>query len=322
MLLSVKNLLPALPLLSLLFSCSSTEVTDDLNPPSPSNIISLSLSAPEIKTRAGSDHMLRFTAHLLKGDLDHDSNTPTVAKKQMIEGTEGNTLVFEGVEQGTYTITLFADYIPTNTPKNAAGEYTDVYYKTDNFNQIDIKATGSDMINNDNYDCFGEYVVIKKEAAEKHEVVALKRLVAKVRFVANQSVPDDLKINISQFSTLKSYKMDSHRGGDIHNATTTGWEVTPSDPDKNELFFFYTFASSPAAAVDYGKSLGELKFTATSGTLDPLKTEIGSGEIEVKSNYITTVKGDFIPQQPDDPTTRTDRILLDLSTITGWENAN
>ncbi|MDE6298979.1 MAG: hypothetical protein K2M10_04975 [Muribaculaceae bacterium] len=320
MLFPVKNLLPALPLLLSLFSCSSTEVTDSLNPAPESSSISITLSAPEIKSRAGSDHMLRYTAHLIKGDIDHDSNTTVVEKKQMIEGTDGNTLTFEGVDEGTYSITLFADYIPTNTTKKENGEYDDVYYKTDVYNQIDIKTTGSGMINNDNYDCFGEYVVIKKEAAEKHEAVALKRLVAKVRFVANQSIPDDLKLTISKYSVNKSYDLTSRRAADFHEAGTTGWEITPSDPDNNELFYFYTFASSPSAAGEDGKSLRAFTFKAETGDLNPLTTEIESGEIEVKGNYITTVKGDFIPVKPDDPVTRTDRIILDLSTITGWGN--
>ncbi|MDE5975659.1 MAG: hypothetical protein K2G69_03830, partial [Muribaculaceae bacterium] len=83
---------------------------------------------------------------------------------------------------------------------------------------------------------------------------------------------------------------------------------------------FYTFASSPSAAGKDGKSLRAFTFKAETGDLNPLTTEIESGKIEVKGNYITTVKGDFIPVKPDDPVTRTDRIILDLSTITGWGN--
>ena len=306
-------------------SCTSTELLDNMGDTDyKPDVISISLSAPRVETRADATHKLRYTARLFKGNTETGS-IQFVQKKQMLEGESSTVLVFEGVEEGTYTITLFADYVPSSTVADENGEYPDHYYDTSQNEDIEMKEFGKEFINNDHYDCFGKYIVVKKEAEEKRETVALPRIVAKVRLVGKESsIPvTPAKVNITRFSTLLSYKLTSGFASSIYrypqgDVPGGNWEITPSANTDNELFYFYTFAATPSINNGKAQTLGYLSFSVEADELDPVATDINSGEIQVRPNYITTVNGDFIPALPEDPETRTDRIILDLSSLGGW----
>ncbi|MDE6578874.1 MAG: hypothetical protein K2K58_11975 [Muribaculaceae bacterium] len=307
---------------SLFAGCSQTDIIGSKDSPNLNgDVISLTLSAPEIQTRADASHKLRYTAKLLKGNVDK-GDIELVQKKQIIEGAT-NTLVFEGVEEGVYTITLFADYIPIATQPDADGVYPDVYYDTSATEDIEMKSVGKTIINNDNYDCFGTYIVLTKEAEEKRESISLPRIVSKIRLTEKEPVGAETptKVSITNFSTFMSYKLTTGTASNPYNSVYKvdggKWDVSPSDAASKELFYFYSFSTS-----NYKDALGQLIFSVEADGLTPVETAIAGGDIEIRPNYQITVKGNFIPRKPEDPLTRTDRILIDVSTISDWKNSD
>lgn len=324
-----KNLPPAAIAVSLFLcqGCTSTELVEiPGEQPAKPDVISISLSAPHLETRADATHRLRYTARLFSGNTE-TGHIEFIKKKQMLEGESSTVLVFDGVEEGTYTITLFADYVPANSEPDDNGEYPDYYYDTSGYEDIVMKDAGKEFLNNDHYDCFGKYIIVKKEAEEKRETVALPRIVAKVRMIGNETSSGETPtaVSVTKFSTLLSYKLTSGRASEIYRYPTgevpgNKWDLTPSLTAPNELFYFYTFAASPSLNNGKAQTLGYLSFSVEADGLDPVNTDINSGEIQVRPNYVSTVKGNFIPSTPDDPDTRTDRIILDLSSIAGWNN--
>lgn len=304
-------------------SCSSTEIIEPAGSgPEAAKCITLSLSAPAAATRASADHKLRYTASLY-ANTNGSGKFTFLQKKQAIDNA-GSTIVFEGVDEGKYTIILFADYIPSAATPDEKGAYPDNYYDTSANDDIKLKNVSIDMLNNDNYDCFAAAVVLTKEAEERHETVTLTRAAAKVRMVAEkQSEAEITGLSIKKFSTNLYYKISSGNASEPFNYPTSQlskpWQAVPSDPQNGELFYFYTFA--PGASQNNGKGTGLMYFTFTTEAegCEPVTTEIVSGKVIVKQNYITTVKGDFLPQLPDDPATRSDRIIVDLSADTAWK---
>lgn len=313
----IRQLFASIPLL-LLASCAQTDVIDSGLDSGFS--LTITLSAPQASTRADNSHMLRYTARLFKGSTPDAGKI--VDKKQLIEDGSTSTLTFEGVEEGDYCVLVFADYIPADATPSADGIYPDNYYDTSKAEDVALKNVSSDLINNENLDCFAACEKIVKEKEEKRVPVTLKRAVAKVRVVSASEKQDEVEnILISKFSILKEYKVTT-KSASAYNAfpnctLSKPWEVTPSDLDSNELFFYYTFATDPQEARN-GTNLVGLAFTVNSATLDPVSFDIPTENLIVKSNWITTLRGDFLPALPEDPSTRSDKIILDLTPDPSW----
>lgn len=316
---NIRQVLPVLAL-GMLSGCSSTEVIDNPHSPSPSDVISLSLLVPQSATRADASHTLRYNAVLFKKN-ERSGEFEAVQRKQMLEGSDGSTLVFENVETGSYAINLFADYIPVGSAPDESGLYPDCYYDTSGNDDIKMKAFGSEIVNNDHFDCFANYVTLEKGEEEVHKSISLPRATAKVRVVST-TLPQggDVAVEITKLSPLMNYKIKTTTASDPYNYPTAEvnggkWNVTPSDISSGEIFYFYTLASGNGRE----EGLSPLAFTTTADGLDPLPTEYNSGRIKVRQNYITTLTGGFIATPPEDPETRIDRIVLDLFPGTGWK---
>lgn len=316
---NIKQIIPLLAF-GIMCGCSSTEVIDDpRSTGGPSDVISLSLLVPKATTRADGTHTLRYNAVLFKKN-DKSGEFEAVQRKQMLEGSDGSTLVFEDVETGSYAINLFADYIPVGSAADENGFYPDCYYDTSGTDDIKMKAFGSEIVNNDHFDCFATYVTLEKEEEELHQSISLPRATAKVRVISTtlpQSGP--MVVEITKLSPLMSYKIKTTTASDPYNYPTAEvdggkWSVTPSDITSGEIFYFYTLASGK----NREEGLSPLAFTIAADDLDPLSTEFNSGKIKVRQNYITTLSGAFVATPPADPSTRTDRIVLDLFPESDW----
>ncbi len=315
------NTLSVLSVVALIFSgCASTSTVDAPDSPeTPSDVISFTLNAPTISTRADATHTLRYTARLFKQN-DKSGEFEFLQKKQILEGSSTSTLVFEGVETGEYAIYIFADYVPAGTQALADGSYPDFYYDTTQTQEVSMRTFGPEIINNDHYDCFAKYITLTKNEEEVHSVISLPRVVAKVR-VIEESVTDGRaasSISLTQFPIFTHYKIKNATPSEpynypLGNVTEGKWDLTPPPAGQNELFYFYTFAP-----YNRTETLSYLAFTVSADGLSDVNTNIQSGKIEVRQNYITTLKGSFIPLPQEDPGTRTDRILLDLSALTDW----
>lgn len=317
------NTLSVLSVVALLFSgCASTSTIDaPESPANPSDVISFTLNAPTIGTRADATHTLRYTARLFKQNIK-SGDFEFQQKKQILEGSSASTLVFEGVEKGEYAIYIFADYVPAGTQPLADGSYPDFYYDTTQTQEISMKTFGPEIINNDHYDCFAKYITLTKNEEEVNSKISLPRVVAKVR-VVEENVTDGRapsSISLTQFPIFTHYKIKNATPSEPYNypegnVTEGKWDLTPPPAGQNELFFFYTFAPYNGT-----QTLSYLAFTVSSDGLSDVNTNIKSGEIKVRQNYITTLKGTYIPIPTENPETRTDRIILDLSAIPNWDS--
>lgn len=302
--------------------CSSTEI---LAPGEEANIgetITLTLtSPPDGYTRAGNDHVLRFTAKLFDGYLDGINNASYLERREVIASSGQATLTF-AVPEGEYSLIILADYIPSSSLPDSNGHYPDCYYDTSSQNESVVmnavpanSANGTTFFNNDNYDFFSCYLKIAKGREEVEKDVELTRPVSKIVFVSSTDAPETIEsIDVTKFwayghfSAIKGYasSWDSP-------ATKKENGITPSAPSRNELLFYYTFANRNGAENIVGSDTGfKVKFTDGS----EYNVSIPGSTITFKPNYITTVKGPFLQAAPPD----LGDIILHLSASGDWNS--
>lgn len=193
-------------ILILLGGCSSTEIIDSPQEPAKKGkTITLSLSAPEnASTRAGSDHKLRYVAKLIKGSLDE--NLEVAERKESIVSEGEETTITFSVEQGKYTIILFADYIPGSSTKGDDDCYPDSYYDTNIDGRPQNVSIQKFEMNNDNLDCFGNVIKVDKGEEEVVENITLFRLVSKIRFVSTTPLAENQEIDNISYSRISYHK--------------------------------------------------------------------------------------------------------------------
>lgn len=313
-----------------LIGCTSTDVVEP--PAGEANAgkeISLSISAPEANgaTRADTDHKLRYTAKLFQGDYIKDSFKFLERKEAIATDGESATIVFS-VPEGTYSVILFADYIPSNSSPKDNGLYEDRYYDTSAENEsVTMKAfttnNGStaldyNCINNDNYDAFAAYQVINKTEGKYETSIELSRIVSKVRVVSATDVPENTKvssISFSDFSYIPEYSIASgHAVGHAESGKMNLWNNSlsgMSKPAENELFYFYSFADGTK-----DNFLEDIRFNVEFTDNSTRETFVPKGTIQVRRNYITILKGAFLAE----PAPELGDIILNLSSDQNWEN--
>lgn len=295
-----------------LTSCVSREIIDGPEPTEASNDeIVLHLSAPEsAKTR--SDHngyKLRYVVKLFSNNVG--SGLKFEQRKDIIEGeTTKNEITFVA-KPGPYKVMVFADYIPEETKKN--GEiYEDCFYDTSSevYDNITLKGTDEEhtkidekFFNNDNLDCFSDVKEVTKKEGEqaKVETYNIPRAVSKVRFIDDtpDKSLDNVKINIYQIAYCSEFAMQTGTAAPSSDRKLTkqetfvSLEIIPRQEDDKELFCFYTFGPSSQENID-----NKIKFDVI---LDENKSpfEYGESYIPIRKNYITTIKGKFIPSKED-----------------------
>ena len=286
--------------LILLGGCSSTEIIDSPQEPAKKGkTITLSLSAPEnASTRADADHQLRYVAKLVEGDLAGQDIEVKERKESIVSNNDDTTITFV-VEQGDYTIILFADYVPSSTTK--------------------------DEINNDNLDCFGKVIKVTKDEEEVVENVTLFRLVSKIRFISTTQLADNQEIDNISYSRISYHKTINIESASQNSGNGAGIEgidtqyiankssnfLNPSNSE-NELFFFYTFANKSGDKA----CLGQVDFSINFKDGTKRDRSIVTGVIPAKRNSITTVQSDFLSPEKK----ATGNIILNLSTPNNWED--
>lgn len=312
-------------ILILLGGCSSTEIIDSPQEPAKKGkSITLSLSSPEsTATRAGSDHKLRYVAKLIKGSLDE--NLEVAERKESIVSEGEETTITFSVEQGKYTIILFADYIPGSSTKGDDDCYPDSYYDTNIDGRPQNVSIQKFEMNNDNLDCFGNVIKVDKGEEEVVENITLFRLVSKIRFVSTTPLAENQEIDNISYSTISYHKtmniesasQNSGNGAGIedidtqYTANKSSNFLNPSNSE-NELFFFYTFANKSGDKA----CLGQVDFTINFKDGTKRDGNIVTGVIPAKRNSITTVQSDFL----SDETKLTGNIILNLSKPNNWED--
>lgn len=305
--------------LSLLWGLSSCVMSDTVEPVSESGskqTVVLDLTAPEaLTTRADNDHVLRFTAKLFEGTGNSVDNK-TMQRKELIQGEEGEAgvvdqIIFELAAGKSYTVQVFADYVPkANKGLADDGGYKDEYYNTrsqdryytmlatpQNTNSRDLSLK---FFNNDNYDCFsyGEKGV-KGETANIHKMV-LTRSVAKVRVVDSTNTPGEFGVKISSFKHVYQLVQGDEKTASVPVSFTANnlelynsKSLAPDEKGETELFYYYTFGTPN----DPTGIKNDFTFTLTGPTG---KTETYEARnVPVQPNYITKVKGDFFSNVTD-----------------------
>ena len=320
-------LLPAL----LAMGCTSTDVVSPSDLEKKSDVITLTVSAPEAYaipyTRAAHEgHQLRYVAKLYKGKTTGGINVDNfVARKEML-ASAGSLIQFEAPEKGDYTVAIFADYIPSDAEKNDNGSYGNKYYDIDGNNDyIDILEHGDNTlppysVNNDNYDCFVKVLRITKGDDAYEENVVLRRAVAKVIVQANDGGrPDGVtKITLTKLSFMTQYSLDN--GIAVANADKTNISVDLTfDNSGTELFYFYTLPAKKGSS--YVQGLNEITFRI--GAKDDSYVyngcSISPSLFYPEANYIYRVKGDFL-KPANAPALPSDMINLTVSVSENWES--
>lgn len=312
--------------LILLGGCSSTEIIDSPQEPAKKGkTITLSLSAPEnASTRADADHQLRYVAKLVEGNLAGQSIEVKERKESIVSNNDDTTITFV-VEEGDYTIILFADYVPSSSTKDDDNCYPDSYYDT-HINDLPQKVSINKFeLNNDNLDCFGTVIKVTKGEEEVVENVSLFRLVSKIRFISTTQLADNQEIDNISYSRISYHKtiniesasQNSGKGAGIegidtqYTATESSNFLNPSNSG-NELFFYYTFANKSGDKA----CLGQVDFSINFKDGTKRDRSIVTGVIPAKRNSITTVQSDFLSPEKK----ATGNIILNLSTPNNWED--
>lgn len=299
-------LLPAL----LAMGCTSTDVVSPSDPEKKSDVITLSVSAPEAyafpSTRAAHEgHQLRYVAKLYKADGNYPINSGNfLARKELLASS--GTISFVATEGARkYAVAIFADYVPDNVTADANGCYKDKFYDTqdqgDVVNMLCLKSKEGNItypensINNDNFDCFVGQITIDKGESAVEKSITLKRAVSKIIFRdngASGSRPDGVEsITLSEFSFMSEYKYSVGYSSVCTKVTNPNvGNLTPKD--NGELFYFYTFASGQS---DGTPGLDVIKFSITPINDEFEYNEVATGGslIRPKANFIYKVEGQF-----------------------------
>lgn len=303
-------------------SCMVTDTIDyDISEQTGSKVI-LNLSPAETETRATANHdghKLRYTAILMRGSKSN-TNTTVYIRKELIDGETGdegkqNHLVFDVDPDVTYTLEVFADYIPQNaTLQNASFSdktyqtYGDYYYDTSSTRDVvkmmptpQNKSThkvAPEFFNNDNYDCFAMVQEFKK--TEKNVVInsKLKRIVAKVRYIDKSSNNGTYNVGVSQLGFNNQYVFVNDMSSNAYETSESTFseiQVATSkqinSANDKEVVSFYTFTTYPEANLDE-----KVFLTFSTSPSSGEKKSFSTKDIIIKRNNITTVTGEFLSE--------------------------
>lgn len=322
-------------LFSTLGSCVSTDVVETPDTKE-SNQIVLNLSSLTEGTRADANHKLRYTAKLYEGTLNYLEDK-TLIRKEIIEGDQSeegatNQIIFDVPAGETYTIIVFADYIPADSKPGTNGLYSDYYYDTTSRKEtFEMRTTpgststsvSQTFFNNDNYDCFIEAVTVKKTEAKVVENMTLKRAVAKVRLIDTSTRSGSFNVSVTNLSYLNLFDRNNNAAfGPKPLTPNVKFNKELTGAPEQEVMYYYTFASKN----EYEK----LNLNVTIEDSDSEKSNLEIKDIKIEQNYITTIKGKLLPDEkstvPDtpvtpDPDNQNGPIYLNLSVSNDpWQN--
>ena len=312
---NLSSLIPVFLACVALPSCMSTEtieeVTSNEGELSP---IFLNLNAPKIDgTRADDSHLLRYTAKLFKGSPSN-LDVSSMERKELIEGNTNelgneNQIIFYLDPNTRYTIFVFADYVPS---EKGLAVNTDHYFDTsvsNSYYDMYTKAgsgkitsdLGEDFFNNEHYDCFCGVVTDQKSEGKNVHDLTLKRVMGKVRFVDTSGISGNFTISSSRLQHYTRLTVSQSTSGALNLTSHSPSSLTIADnvnlsPDKDgntELFYYYTFAN-PGENQMLDNSINFKITDNRNGETMEFKVT----EIKVRQNYVTTVRGHFLPSAP------------------------
>lgn len=321
--------------------CTSTDVIEPSSPSGKSDLITLTVSAPEAvlsstradETHAG--HQLRYVAELYKANGNYPINKDNFIARKELLASEGSLIQFQAPETGKYVATLFADYIPESTTKDDNGHYPDKYYRTmpsqvSEYGKIGILGNGNSelppySINNDNYDCFSKTLNITKEAATYEATISLTRAVAKiiVQDKGENSRPEGVSvIKLGKLSFMSEYSFEpkTNYSATNKNVENSGYTLDYNGSDA-ELFYFYTLPAADSNGFYInGKGLAEINFQLVAKDNYAYdKCSIQGALFYPKANHIYRVKGNFL-KPTNAPPLPGDMINLTVSIDNGWNS--
>lgn len=320
--------------ISFLASCVSTRTEEPETNEDATSPVVLSIQAPaETLTRAGNNFKLRYIARIYSGTSSQSWSL--LQRKEIIDGDgAGNKIVFSVPAQNSYTLIVFADYIPSDYTAGSNKLYTDYFYNTAaSFSATmrttpgsDSSAVSPDFFNNENYDAFYGYQVIYKEEAEYKVDMTLNRTTAQVIFRDNSGNTGTAGIAINKLGARKRIDfgespMTSNPGKEADTALGNfliDGTAEVNDTDK-DLFYFFTLADAVS-----GPQNVSVEFTANNGSVTGQASNVTS--IPVRVNNRTIVSGSFLPssakeEEPgltDPPSTSAGDIILSVTTDTDW----
>lgn len=302
-------------------ACSSTEIIDQPSGTAKKGkTISLSVSSPQIQQTRGShdNHKLRYIAKLVEGNM---KDTRNLLDRKEVIASDGDATITFSVEEGLYTIVLFADYIDSDEP-DETGCYTDCYYDTHDPNYPEIMKISRFDVNNDNLDCFGAVISVDKGEEEVVRDIVLERKVSKIRFVSTTASSDSREVSGIQFTKIPYYSQINlsvaNTGVEVSKHYSSGEQYIPQGDlsgveEAPELFYFYSLANKTGDLT----ALAEVGFTVNYNDNTSKSISIPLGVVKSVRNSITTVQGAFLSPEPK---TLGD-IILNLSTPDGWEGS-
>ena len=303
-------------------ACSSTEVIDGPSLSEPKGkTITLTVSSPGVAGTRGihDGHKLRYVAKLVEGDM---KDTKNVLERKEALVSDGNATITFSVEEGSYTIVLFADYIES-TEKDASGYYQDCYYDTNDATYPEIVKVKNFEINNDNLDFFANVVRVEKGAEEVKKDITLSRMVSKIRFVSTTTLDDSREVTGISFTKIPYYSkmnIDAKEVGiedpATHSSGTAGSPVnlSPEGDEMPELFYFYTLANKSGDLT----KLGETNFSVAFKDGETKIISIPMGMISSVRNSQTIVQGAFLSAEPK----QLGDIILNLSVPGGTSSSD
>lgn len=329
----IKKSIPHISLLlsatSLLASCVSTDTLEPSVSEADSNYIVLSVSSPpDVSTRAGTGYKLRYTAKIFTGASSSNWGSTPIDRQEIIEGeSSDNKIVFKVDPDNSYTVMVFADYIPSDFKADESGHYPDYFYNTTNSKRSTVRTTpGSDeekvsaeFFNNDNYDCFYVQESVVKKEKEVNLDLTLKRVTSQVIFREKSENKGIGNVSVSKLGYRKHFDWGTMNTFDpIAPNTDLGTISLPKDiiiDEDKDLFYFYSLAETGE-----GKRYVSVEFTVNREGCDSKTFTIK--EIPVRSNHRTIVKGEYLPVPEvagEDPIDNSGDIILNLTTDLSWE---
>lgn len=294
------------------YSCVSTETVEKpIDKDRLGEEITLQLSAPEsLKSRASSDHKLRYVAKLYEFiKNDGGAQFKTINRREAIESGDITTITYNVDPDKIYIVYLFADYIPENSTADGNGYYPDYYYNTQSETDDRIRmitnpgktsGVAPEFFNNDNYDCF--YFcsdTIHKSLLKRELDCTLKRAVAKIRFVDENATEEEFgSVSFSKINYLEEFGLELGMANASKTLSSQLSEIKiekMGKPSTNEIFYYYTLASD---TKDQG--LQDMAFTTVNKAGKSKSINVPTGA-HYRQNYITTIKGNLLEKGNNDP---------------------
>lgn len=325
-------LLGAMALAGLFASCSQTEMEELANVPQKGNEVTVTVAPSadftQPRTRAESGQQLRYIAELWEEDKTTNSTNPTtkklIARTEQV-GADANKFTFNVEQQGDYVILFWADYIAADAQKTdktiTGGEYrnnftvtfqgyTDKEFKTNEIS-YDNNLVGLQKVSMNKPDDKSVYfsrtleafcgkLSFTKDVNIVNKQVTLKRPLCKYIFKEKNAnaLSTISKIQITSF-IFNIYYNVYNENMSSYNFNTGTVSVDILNSSEQQLFTLYSFGGTTEGTLP---TVSEpdfvFNFTTTDGN-NKQDVKIKANQIPCRANYIYTLSGSFVQ---DDPT--------------------